>query len=217
MPFVCTEERIYIGNILGESRSIFESENIARRQFLRGKVDNSICQTLGKGNETAEYIGTAFTARDFISVVDALDEDGMLRYWGKSWWSLTPHAFFPSPLPLNFLSFLSLSLLPILMRDLSLGFSYGTTLGATLAAMFPERIDKMVIDGVQNPHEYYHEHAYVSHLPRSPIKLNLVLIPFFLSFPSIETTRSGSTPIRFSATIWIHVLRPAPTSALSPL
>lgn len=40
-----------------------------------------------------------------------------------------------------------------------LGFSYGTTLGATVAAMFPDRIDKMILDGVQNPHQYYHAHA----------------------------------------------------------
>ncbi|GAB1312412.1 Peptidase S33, tripeptidyl-peptidase [Madurella fahalii] len=35
------------------------------------------------------------------------------------------------------------------------GFSYGTTLGATAAAMFPDRIDRMILDGVLNPHEYY--------------------------------------------------------------
>lgn len=35
------------------------------------------------------------------------------------------------------------------------GLSYGTTLGATVAAMFPDRIDKLILDGVQNPHEYY--------------------------------------------------------------
>ena len=39
------------------------------------------------------------------------------------------------------------------------GFSYGTTLGATLAALFPDKVDKILIDGVQNPHEYYHQHA----------------------------------------------------------
>lgn len=35
--------------------------------------------------------------------------------------------------------------------------SYGTALGSTLAAMFPDRINSMVLDGVLNPHEYYNE------------------------------------------------------------
>ncbi|KAH6842325.1 TAP-like protein-domain-containing protein [Chaetomium sp. MPI-CAGE-AT-0009] len=39
------------------------------------------------------------------------------------------------------------------------GISYGTTLGATIAAMFPDKIDKMIIDGVSNTREYYHAHA----------------------------------------------------------
>lgn len=36
------------------------------------------------------------------------------------------------------------------------GFSYGTALGATVAAMFPERMGRVVLDGVLNPYEYYH-------------------------------------------------------------
>lgn len=51
-----------------------------------------------------------------MQIVDALHEDGLLRYWG---------------------------------------FSYGTLLGTTVAAMFPDRMDKIVLDGVVNPHEYY--------------------------------------------------------------
>ncbi|EJT81144.1 hypothetical protein GGTG_01128 [Gaeumannomyces tritici R3-111a-1] len=35
------------------------------------------------------------------------------------------------------------------------GFSYGTLLGATVAAMFPDRIDKLILDGVVNPSDYY--------------------------------------------------------------
>lgn len=35
----------------------------------------------------------------------------------------------------------------------------GTALGATVAAMFPDRIDKMILDGVVNPHLYYHGKA----------------------------------------------------------
>ncbi|CAL8580361.1 hypothetical protein XPA_006090 [Xanthoria parietina] len=51
-----------------------------------------------------------------MQIVDALGEDGLLRYWG---------------------------------------FSYGTVLGATVAAMFPDRMDKVVLDGCVNPHDYY--------------------------------------------------------------
>ena len=82
--------------------------------------------------EYGELMGTAFVARDFMQVVDALGEDGMLRYWGK-WFRALNQDY-----ALNFVS----------------GQSYGTTLGATLAAMFPERIDKMVIDGVENTRDY---------------------------------------------------------------
>lgn len=67
--------------------------------------------------DTGDLVGMAFAARDMMQIVDALGEDGMLRYWG---------------------------------------ISGGTTLGATAAALFPERIDKMVLDGVMNSHEYYH-------------------------------------------------------------
>ncbi|KAL8734982.1 MAG: hypothetical protein Q9166_001107 [cf. Caloplaca sp. 2 TL-2023] len=51
-----------------------------------------------------------------MQIVDALDEGGLLNYWG---------------------------------------FSYGTALGATVAAMFPDRMDKVVLDGCLNPHDYY--------------------------------------------------------------
>jgi hypothetical protein len=34
--------------------------------------------------EYLPYIGTAATARDFMSVVDALGEDGLLHYYGTS-------------------------------------------------------------------------------------------------------------------------------------
>jgi hypothetical protein len=34
-------------------------------------------------NETGTLLGTAFVARDMMRIVDALGEDGLLRFWGK--------------------------------------------------------------------------------------------------------------------------------------
>jgi pimeloyl-ACP methyl ester carboxylesterase len=36
------------------------------------------------------------------------------------------------------------------------GFSYGTLLGATIGAMFPDRVERMVLDGNINPSDYYY-------------------------------------------------------------
>lgn len=39
------------------------------------------------------------------------------------------------------------------------GISYGTTVGSTVAAMYPDRIDRIVLDAVQNVHDYYNSPA----------------------------------------------------------
>lgn len=39
------------------------------------------------------------------------------------------------------------------------GVSYGTALGMTAASMFPERMDRLVLDGVVNIHNYYEKYS----------------------------------------------------------
>jgi pimeloyl-ACP methyl ester carboxylesterase len=51
-----------------------------------------------------------------MQVVDAIEADGLLRFWG---------------------------------------ISYGTVLGVTLAALFPSRMERMILVGLINPIEYY--------------------------------------------------------------
>ncbi len=82
IPFICTDDAFYMGQIVSEYRPSDDSDTAAERLWARGMVDANICIQQGNGNETAEFIGTAFVARDLMSVVDALGEDGLLRYWG---------------------------------------------------------------------------------------------------------------------------------------
>ncbi|KAH6637251.1 TAP-like protein-domain-containing protein [Chaetomium tenue] len=120
IPFVCTNNTFTMGQILNEIGSTIESDNSERRSWARGAIDANTCKEEGNADDIGEFIGTAFAARDILSVAKAISEDGLIRYWG---------------------------------------ISYGTTLGATIAAMFPDNIDKMIIDGVSNTREYYHAHA----------------------------------------------------------
>ena len=51
------------------------------KAWAAGTVISETC--FAAQNKTGRFIGSAFVARDMIRVVDALGEDGMLRYWGK--------------------------------------------------------------------------------------------------------------------------------------
>ncbi|KIX01218.1 uncharacterized protein Z518_08943 [Rhinocladiella mackenziei CBS 650.93] len=112
IPFNCTPED---GSSLKrrESDSLV-STNVTER-FFHGGWDNAVtraelCYTTN--NKTGQFLGTTSAARDMLAIVNALGEDGLLRYYG---------------------------------------WSYGTALGEYFAAMFPERVDRMLLDGVLDP------------------------------------------------------------------
>ncbi|KAM5463507.1 hypothetical protein MauCBS54593_007501 [Microsporum audouinii] len=86
------------------------------RLWSTASIFADICGRYPEAKERGKLISTSFTARDLMEIVDAVEDDGLLRYWG---------------------------------------LSYGTVLGATVAAMFPDRIDRIVMDGVVNFHDYY--------------------------------------------------------------
>lgn len=122
IPFQCNLTAV-VGPIVGAKRDVgtVSSTNLTEI-FLNGGWETAgaiadFCST--EANETGTLIGTAFVARDMIEIVDALGEDGLLRFYG---------------------------------------WSYGTALGSYVAAMFPERIERMVLDGNVNPHDYQAGH-----------------------------------------------------------
>lgn len=86
-------------------------------------------------NETGSYISTTLVARDMMEIVDALGEDGFLRFYG---------------------------------------WSYGTALGSYVAAMFPERVESIVLDGNVNPYDYQAGH-YGDYLIDTPKAFNAFL------------------------------------------
>ncbi|KAI8964159.1 alpha/beta-hydrolase [Daldinia sp. FL1419] len=118
IPFQCFENEYDAWSFYMDQLPANSSDTTLGRQYARAALLASTCERTQ--NKTGNLLSSAFVARDMMQIVDALGEDGMLRYWG---------------------------------------FSYGTTLGATTAAMFPDRVERMVLDGVQNPHEYYHAQA----------------------------------------------------------
>ncbi|KAL4932530.1 alpha/beta hydrolase [Aspergillus undulatus] len=98
-----------------------DTEDVLALGSLWGQVQiiENRCYNYPGFRERGSLMGTTFVARDIMQVVDAIEEDGLLRYYGAS---------------------------------------YGTVIGATLATMFPERIDRMVYDGVVNPHQYFNSY-----------------------------------------------------------
>lgn len=51
--------------------------------WANSQVIANICQTKNNSTDVAELIGTTFIARDMMQIVDALNEDGLLRFWGE--------------------------------------------------------------------------------------------------------------------------------------
>jgi hypothetical protein len=68
-------------NMLNELKFGNSSDVALGRLWMQGAINSDLC--FQKSNATGSLICTAFVARNLISFVDALDEDGMLRYWGE--------------------------------------------------------------------------------------------------------------------------------------
>ncbi|KAK6063972.1 TAP domain-containing protein [Seiridium cupressi] len=129
--------------------------------WANSKILANYCEA--RTQNISEFIGTAFVARDLMQVVDALGEDGLLRYWG---------------------------------------FSYGSVLGATVAAMFPDRMDKLILDGVVNGHDYYHKSGIdVDQLDSADATFTAVLDECIKAGDRCALSQVNSTALELQATL----------------
>jgi hypothetical protein len=81
LPFSCYTNELDILTYMLERTPANVSDTTLGRVWARGDVNAHAC--LQNANETISLLSSTFVARDLISVVDALGEDGLLRYWGE--------------------------------------------------------------------------------------------------------------------------------------
>ncbi|KAK6075460.1 TAP domain-containing protein [Seiridium cupressi] len=83
------------------------------------------------------------------------------------------------------------------------GFSYGTLLGATVAAMFPDRMDKLLLDGVVNGHNYYHRTGIdVDQLSSADATFSAILSECIKAGERCALSRVNSTAEELEASLW---------------
>jgi hypothetical protein len=82
MPFTCYDSEYELQEY-ADAQTAPDADDAAAlgKLWARGTIDANTCAQ--KHNVTGTLIGTAFTARDVMSIADSIGEDGLLRYWGE--------------------------------------------------------------------------------------------------------------------------------------
>lgn len=81
LRFACWPEDTtgYYANLI--STQAGSADTAVGKIWAESQIVSDKCYTQLK--DIGDYVGMAFVARDMMSIVDALGEDGMLRYWGE--------------------------------------------------------------------------------------------------------------------------------------
>ncbi|KAI2629118.1 TAP-like protein-domain-containing protein [Hypomontagnella submonticulosa] len=137
----------------GHDVGIVNSSNVALAKLnTRSKALAKLCKRIDDtegDNSIFRYSNTPNVARDMLSIVNAWDE----------WRSGSDAA--PPPEPMQEPEPAELQTVPKMEPGDSTkgklvywGFSYGTLLGATFASMFPDKVGRIILDGVVDADHY---------------------------------------------------------------
>ncbi|TVY93057.1 Tripeptidyl aminopeptidase [Lachnellula willkommii] len=133
----------------GREIGLVNSSEVALHKIdVRSRGLGKLCgekDSLNGNDSVFKYVSTPNVARDMISIVDAWDE------WNAAQNGPSAPAAEKTDESNNFEGVSSLDTKGKLVYW---GLSYGTLLGATFAAMFPDRVGRVVLDGVVDA-DYY--------------------------------------------------------------
>lgn len=125
----CSSKATAQGGTLKSRRGLTVSEDLHEKfiPWMRygAEIGSNCARNSGGKLDAGRYMSTAINARDMLSIVDAFSATEDGQRAAR---------------PNHLLNYY--------------GISYGTFLGQTFASMFPERVGKMVLDGVVDPEDY---------------------------------------------------------------
>ncbi len=124
--------------------SLDASDDALKRHLALYGALGSLCEDTLRDSEILRHVSTAAVSRDMVEIVDRLDE---LKKKELSAFSYTESQA-QDPLVHH------KGKTSEVARLQYIGFSYGTVLGNTFASMFPGRVGRVVIDGVEDVVDY---------------------------------------------------------------
>ena len=127
-----------------EEGNLDSGNRVVGLQWARAKAFGELCANADIG----DYMGSASVARDILEIVERIHEHHYKTLLAAKTELASNNVPAQSPLLGKELDDMGTPMLQYL------GFSYGTFLGNTFASMFPDRVKRMVLDGVVDAPDY---------------------------------------------------------------
>ncbi|KAG6002039.1 hypothetical protein E4U21_003553 [Claviceps maximensis] len=162
--------------------------------------------TTANGGPVMAYAGTPSVARDMVEVADQIEK---LRQKAANKSAATKPS---SALDGN-------GTQQPVARVQFIGFSYGTVLGHYLASLFPERVGRIILDGVADAQDYSTGAGWTKNL----MDTDKIYAEFFegchqnpASCALSRTGDSSSDNIKYRFEAWLHTIQKTPATAIGP-
>ncbi|OAQ67723.1 proteinase [Pochonia chlamydosporia 170] len=155
------------------------------------------------GGDIMAYAGTASVARDMVEVADKIVELRLRRHGANGQYGGD-----------------AAQTTKDVARIQYLGFSYGTILGHYLVSMFPERVGRLILDGVMDPRDYATGPGWTTNLADTDKLYHAFFGGCHKAGPSIcALSRSGDksgNDIESRFNTWFNKLEKDPLTSIGP-